>query len=70
MVEEQKVRKRRTFKPRAIPGKYKNAKNELHKTDELVYKARFIVIFIEEKHFVFDRNWKVSRQSWTSETKN
>jgi len=64
------VRKRGTFKPRAIPGKYKNAKNELHKTEQLVYKARFIVIFIEEKHFVFDRNWKVSRQSWTSEMKN
>ena len=67
MVEEQKVRKRRTFKPRAIPGKSKNYKNELNKTEDLVYKARLIVIFIsfEEKHFDFDRNWKVSRQFWT-----
>ena len=76
MSEEQKIGKRRTFRPRAIPGKYKNYKKEFNKTQELVDKARNIwiiatnFIFIEEKHYAVDRNWKVSRQFWISEMKN
>ena len=45
LSDEQKIRKRRTFKPRAIPGKYKNYyKTEINQKEELVYKARNIWI--------------------------
>ena len=48
--EEQKIRKRRTLKPRAIPGKYKNNKKEFNKTEELLDKARNIWII---NNFIF-----------------
>ena len=57
MSEEQNIRKRRTLRTRAVPGKYKNYKKEFNKTEELVYKARnvwiTIFIFIEETKIMF-----------------